>query len=819
MRTLLHDLRYGARMLRKSPGFTVVAVVTLALGIGANTAIFSVMDRLMFRMLPVRNPEELFTVAQVSTGGTDDRFSHAAFLQFREGTRAIAGITAASTAQRENIIIGGEPELVDRKAAAGNYFSLLGVPALIGRTLTEDDDRLPPGNPVAVVSYGYWQRRFGGDAAVLGRTFTLKGSLFTIVGVTPSEFFGETVGEAPDVWTPITAQPMAPAWLWSGHSTTWLRIMGRRNPGVTREQARAGVEIVFRRIRDDIAGRMENPVWRQKALEAGFDMRDGSAGFSELRETFSRPLRVLLAVVGLVLLIACANVANLLLARAAARRREIAVRLAVGAGRWRLVRQLVTEFLLLAAIGGGFGLLVAQWGGGVLVELMSRARRAAPIDLEIDFRVLAFAAALSFVTGLMFGVAPALRATRLALTNALKDATPRIGRSRLSIGKSLIVGQAAISLVLLITAGLFVRSLQNLQSVDLGFVPESVVVFRIDPGATGYSAAQKTNLYEQLLERLQAIPGVRSASVSFFGLFGRGLWGNQLVIEGYTLRPGQIVHTFANAVSPRYFETMGISLLRGRPFAPADNQSAPKVAIVNETFGRHYFGNQTPIGRRFAFGGQAAAMMEIVGVVRDAKYQSVREEPRRMIYVPHLQYPSNLNELAVRSTADSAVLSSAIRKQIASIDRNLPVLDAATLQNQVDQSIAPEHLIGRLAACFGLLATALACIGLYGVMSHAVARRTNDIGVRLALGANPADVLGMVLRESLVLVGAGIIGGLCTAFATTRYVSRLLFGLTPTDPLTITAAVALLVTVAAIAAFLPARRAARVDPMVALRYE
>ncbi len=817
---LWQDLRYGLRMLRKSPGFTTAAVLSVALGIGANTAIFSVTDALMLRMLPVEKPEELLVLKKVSPGGGDDPFSYLAFTQFRDTASAFKGMLAATTTQRVQIALGGENETVYRKSVSGNYFALLGVPAAAGRTFGPDEDRLPAGQPVAIISHGYWQRRFGRDPGVIGRTFTFKGTVFTIVGVAAAEFFGETVGEAPDVWTPVTVQPMAPSWLWNGHGVTWLRIVARRNPEITLAQARANLEPIFERMQHEIAARMKESRFRQQVLAMRLELDDGSRGISQLRERFSLPLRILMAVVGLVLLIACANVANLLLSRAAARHREIAVRLAIGAGRSRLVRQLLTEAWLLAALGGSLGLFLAQFGSRVLVALASRASAPIPLDLRPDARVFVFTAALSLLTGILFGLVPSLHATRLDLAPALKDAAAggRIGL-RLGLARMLVVSQVSVSLVLLVGAGLFVRSLGELKRIDTGFDPEHVLTFRIDSEATAYNRPQLANVYTQLLEKAEAIPGVRAASVSFFGLFTGATWGNTLTIEGYTPRPDETVHTLANAVSPRYFEVMGIPLLRGRSFTRSDHENALRVAVVNQTFARQYFDSADPIGKRFGLGSPPKEMIEIVGVVKDAKYVDLRERARPMIYIPFTQYPGKPHELEVRVAGNPAALARVLRSELVAVDRGLPILEVSSMREQVDESIAGERLIAKLSSAFSILALLLACIGLYGVMAYATTRRTGEIGIRMALGARPGDVLWLVLRETLVLLAAAIAVALPAALAAGRLISSQLYAVSPSDPSTIVLATLVLCAVALAAGYLPARGAARVDPMVALRYE
>ena len=816
------DLKYAIRTVRKNRGFTVVAVLTLALGIGANTAIFTLIDALMLRALPVAHPEELVSLTTFSARDTDDQFSYAAYQRFRDGASHVAEVIAASTPGRVNIVLNGESDVVERQSVSGNYFAMLGIPALHGRLFLDEDDRLPGGQPVAILSHRYWTRRLGRDPAIVGRTFTIRDTAFTIVGVMPPGFFGDTVGEATDIWTPLAVQPGAPPWLWQGHSVTWLRLLARRAPGMTIEQTRAVFEPVFTSIRDEIAGAERDERFRRQALENRLGVLDGSRGVSRVRNIFSLPLSVLMALVGLVLVIACANVANLLLARAASRQREVAMRLAIGAGRWRLIRQILTEAVLLAALGGALGLLLAIWGTRILVVLASRASTPISLELGPDARVLAFAAVVSFVTALAFGLAPALRAAQLDLLPALREAagSARSG-ARFRSGRALVVGEIALSLVLLVGASLFVRSLMNLRRIDLGFNPDRVLVFKIDgpSGGNALHEEEARQLHQRMLERVERIPGVQAVSLSAVGLFTNSTWGNSLTVEGDSSPPGNPVRALANAVSARYFQVMAIPVLQGRSFSDADHERAPKVALVNETFARRFFSGADPVGKRVGLGAPARSMMEIVGVVKDAKYVNLREANRSMVYVPFTQHPSQITEVEVRTAGDAAAAVANLRRELAAVDRRLPVLQVAEMRDQVDASIAAERLIANLSSAFGLLALILAAVGLYGVIAYVSARRTAEIGIRMALGAQRTQVLWLVMKDALLMLAGGAALGLPAAWAASRLVSSLLFGLRPEDPSTILVATAVLMGVGALAGFLPARRAARVDPMVALRHE
>lgn len=715
--TLAQDLRFAVRILRKNPGFATVVVLTLGLGIGANTAMFSLVDALMLRQLPVARPQELVRLRTIVPRGSDDNFSYSAFQQFRDRGTRVGDIIAASVTRSIRATVDGEGEVLNRKTVSGNYFAVLGVRAVAGRTLTAGDDNFGAGPAVTVVSHRYWTRRFGQDHRAIGRTLTIGPTVFTIVGVAAPGFFGETVGEAPDVWTPLTIQPGAPA-LWSGHSTTWLRVLARRKADVTVEQARAELDSIFANIRRENAAALSDRGFREQALKAQLTVEDGSRGLSPVRERLSGPLYILMAVVGLVLLIACANVANLLLARAAFRRREISLRTALGAGRGRLVRQLLVEALLLAAHGGTLGLLLGLWGARALVTLASRTPLPLRFDVSLDTRVLAFTAAISFVTAIVFGLVPALRAARPHLLPALKESSGLSAGARgFRLGKTVVVAQIALSLVLLVGAGLFVRSLMNLRSIDLGFNPDRVLVLRVDVGGPGVSADERRNTYARLVERAESVPGVRAASLSFFGLFSGATWGNRITVEGRDAPLDEPERTFANAISPRYFEVMRMQLLRGRPFSSADRENAPPVAIVNETFARQFFTDPAPIGRRVGLGAPAKTMMEIVGIVGDAKYGDLRESARPMLYVPFTQYPTQLNELQVRTAADPASVTAQIRRELGSVDQRAVVVNVMHMQEQVDASLIGETLIAKLSSLFGLLALLLSAVGLYGVIT------------------------------------------------------------------------------------------------------
>jgi putative ABC transport system permease protein len=818
---LIQDLRYGLRTLRKSPGFTAVAALSLALGIGANTAIFSLVDAVLLKMLPVKSPEQLVAIESLDQRGERNKiFSYPIFERIRDRSQVFTGVLAAEDDTNRVETVGPEPggrmEQAEVQLVSGEYFQVLGVNAVAGRLLTAADNQKPGAHPVVALSYGFWQRRFAGDVSVIGQNIRLKGQPFTIIGVTQPGFFGESVGRAPDVWAPMMMMPQ----LRRGQSylnqsnVRWLRIIARLQPGVREEQAQAALNALLGQIKSEPGdvGKWAGLIY------AKIGLIHGGQGLSEMRDRFSKQLRILMAVVGLALLIACANVANLLLARATTRQREVAIRLAIGAGRFRLIRQFLTESVLLAAIGGALGLLFAWWGGHLLLILVSNDSTPIPIDITPNARILGFTIAVSLLTALLFGLAPALVATRQNVDAALK--TIVLARPRLS--RLLVIMQIALSLLLLTGAGLFVRTLRNLRALDLGFAAESVIQARIDPLVSGYKREQLPDLYRRLLDRLNSAPGVRSASMADSGFRMGGSRSCCIGVEGYVHRPGEDREVRTTNVTPGYFQTMGLPLLLGRDFIPQEALGKPgefpKVAIINETMARYYFGETSPLGRRFGWGDPSKPIntdIEIIGVARDAVYGKLRQKARPLIYFPG----QGGDVLVARAAADPAMLLTMIRQEIQVIDKSLEISSVRTIPQLRDQELVQERLLAQLSSFFGLLALLLACVGLYGVMSYDVARRTHEIGIRMALGAQRRDVVGLVLRETMLLVGAGVVIGLSGALWATRLIATLLYGLTPNDPLTMALAGLLLLTVATLSAYIPARRASRVDPMVALRLD
>jgi predicted permease len=816
---MIQDLRFGLRMLLKHKGFTLVAVLSLALGIGANTAIFTIVDAVLLKLLPVKNPEQLVALDSFNNRGEQRNFSHPVFTNLRANTSVFSGMFAAEDGTTTMEVAGPEsglqPEDAEVQLVSGECFQVLGVEPVLGRALTSADDQSPGAHPVAMLSYSFWQRRFAGDVSVIGETIAVKDHPFTVIGVTPRGFFGEAVGRAPDVWAPLMMEPVLNrnASHLRDANTGWLRIMARLQPGGGEKQAEAALTLSLEQLKTE-----SGDVGKSARNIAKIEVLPGRQGLPEFRNRFAQPLRILMAVVGLVLLIACANIANLMLARGAARQKEVAIRLAIGAGRVRLIRQFFTESLLLATVGGALGLLFAVWGSRLLLALVSEAATPIPIDVTPNARILGFTLALSLLTALLFGLAPAFIITRQEVNTALKDTSSM--RPRLSLSRPLVVGQVALSLLLLSGAGLFVQTLRNLRTVNLGFAAEQIIQARINPQASGYKREQLPGLYQRLLDGLNSAPGVRSASLSSTGFRTGTSRTCCIAVEGYTHRPDEDREIQTFSVTAGYLDTIGLPLVMGRDFAPREvsnkpNES-PKVAIINETMARYYFGEENPLGRRFGWGDQSVKYdFEIVGVVRDANYGNLRGRTRPLIYFP----AQGGTLLVVRAGEESSTLLATIRQEIQAVDKSLEIVSIQTVPQLLEQALVQEQMLAKLSSFFSLLALLLACIGLCGLMSYDVARRTREIGIRMALGARGLNVLTMVLRETLWLVVIGLVIGLAGALLSMKLIGGLLFGLSPADPLTLSLATLLLVAVAVLAGSIPARRAARVDPMVALRHE
>jgi putative ABC transport system permease protein len=831
MGSLIRDLKYALRMLAKNPGFTTVVVLTLALGIGANTAIFSVINAVMLRRLPVEKPEQLVQIRFRSPGSSHWRgtFTNPLWEQVRDHQEALAGVIAWSP-QTFDLAEGGEAQEIHGMYVSGSYFPTLGVRPAIGRLVAPEDDRRGCSG-VAVLGYGFWQQHYAGAESAMGSLLRLNGYSFPVIGVAPSNFFGTDVGDRFDVALPICAEAVirGKESLLDHRSGWWLLAMGRLAPGIDAEQATARLNVRAAQI---FAASVP-PNWRPEDQQA-FRMSTfntaraatGLTGFSGLRDQYERPLEILMVVVGFVLLIVCANIASLMMARAAARQREFAVRLSLGASRSRLMRQVLTESLLLSATGALLGALFAQWGSSLLVGLVSPTTSRIFLDLSMDVHVLGFTTGVAVVTGLVFGALPALRATRVSLDSVLKggETRPGEGRSHFRSGRWVVAAQIALSLVLLVATGLFVRTFRNLLTLNPGFDRAKVLLVSMDVHNAGIPAGALSPFYAQVLERLKSLPGVVSASQTWMTPISGMEWNTNIQVEGWQPPAGEMPLVWFNWMTPDYFATLRTPLIAGRTFDSRDTTTSPRVAIVNQTLARLFYPNRDALGKYFRVSGgpdsASTQQVQIVGVVQDSKYISLREAYLPFAYVPLAQAPfiPEGSSFEIRTAADPTSMIGSVREAIGSQNKSAS-LRFVTLSQQVENSLVPERLLATLSGFFGGLALLLTGIGLYGVMAYLVTRRTHEIGIRMALGAQPGSILRLVLRDSAVLLAAGIAAGLGVAFWITRFVQHLLFGLTTTDVETLALAVGVLVAVSFVATYLPARRAMKVDPMVALRYE
>ena len=829
MNGVIRDVRFALRGLRKNPGFTAVVVLTLGLGIGANTAIFSLLDQVLLRRLAVRDPQQLVLLDGPGAfqGRTMNRmtFSYPMYRDFRDHTEVFDGVIGR-VAVALTLGWNGQSERVNGNLVTGNYFDVLGVRPAIGRLFTAVDDRTPGAHAVVVLSYGYWQRRFGADPSVLDQTLTLNGHAMTIVGVSGRGFGGIEVGDAPDVMVPMMMKAqMTPTWDdLENRRSRWLTVMARLKPDVPRERAEAQMNVLYRQILEseikDVPNASQN--FRQRFLSKHLFLYPGARGISGLRERFTTPLVVLMCMVGVVLLIACANVANLILARTTARQREVSIRLALGAGRRRIVRQQLVESLVLAMAGAAAGLLLAAWTGGFLLAALPGDPATRGLNAGPDLRITVFALTLSVFTAVLFGLVPSLHASRATVTGALKEEAGSVagGGRQARARRLLVVCQVGLSMLLLAGAGLFARSLYNLKSVDAGFPLDHLVSFSVDPSLSGYSQERTRDLFQRMQDELSGVPGVRRVSMAQLGPLTGNDWSMTIRVDGYAAKESEDLNPNVDGVGPGYFSTMGIPLVAGREFTPQDTAGGPRVAIINESTARYFFGSTNPLGRRFGFGRSQATDIEIVGVVRDTRSLDLREKPVRFVYLPYKQSPE-LGAITFYARLAPGLPSpaGAIRQAVQHLDSSLPLYDMKTMEAQVDESLFIDRMVAALSIAFGALATLLAAIGLYGVMSYAVARRTREIGIRMALGAERSRVLWLVLREVATLGAWGIAIGLTAAIIVTRRIQAQLYGLTPTDALTLAAAAAVLGCVALLAGYLPARRATAIDPMMALRTE
>ncbi len=830
---LYHDLRFAMRTLRRSPGLAIVAGLSLALGIGANTAIFSVMDALMLRTLPVAHPEQLVLLGEGRMSGVTDDFPHRnqelfsrPFYQEIQARSEIFSDIAAVESMSGDVharFSGANAELepVKMQLVSGSYFAMLGVQAAAGRVLTPEDDRTPGGAPVVVMRYGYWQRRFARNPAVVGQSLSVHGAAFTVVGVAAPEFFGTEVGRAPDLWTPLAEQAQVQPWLGNPFDaqTQSLWLMGRMKPGVKISQAQAYINVPFQQWLHKLAGSSPSAERITDMQKARVKLTSAARGISRLRREFSRPLQILMVLVGLVLLIACANVANLLLAQAGARRREMAVRVALGAQRQRLICQLLSESLFLSLIGGSLGLLLAIGGGHLLLTMVSRGPEPVPLKVGLSVAMLLFTVLVSLLTGLLFGIAPALRMSTGHTGPALREGKGLTrSQSQGRLGSLLVAGQVGLAFFLLLGAALFVTTFKNLEQTSTGFEKDRVLLLQLNSDSVEAKGPTLMSLYRRLEARIQALPGVRAASFSMM-TFDQGQWNSPVWPKGLPHTEGHAKSFSGNRVGARYFEVLGTPIVLGRAFGPQDTPQSQPVAIINETLARDLYPNGSALGRHFALGDHDD--FEIVGVVKDAKYQSVREHPVGMFFVYNgqEQNPDGFNDLVVRAQGKPTALIGEIRAAIQAENPNLAMADAMTLAEVVDRSLAEEKLLAKLAGFFGALALLLSSMGLYGVIAYSVSSRTHEIGIRMALGALPKRILGEVLRESLVLVALGLAVGLPAALACGRIVSSQLYGVKADNPVLIIGTALGLVATALGAAFLPARRAALLDPVGVLREE
>ena len=835
MRNLAQDLRYTWRTFKKSPVFVAVAILSLALGIGANTAIFTLVDQLLLRLLPVKDPQQLvlFWGRGPHYGSNNGRYklSYPMYEDFRDHNQVFSGMfcrweTAFSVSS------DGRTERVDGELVSGTYFPVLGVGPALGRVFTPDDDRTPGGHPVAVISYRYWQSRFSGSPEVIGKKLIINGYPFTIVGVSRAGFDGTDPGSSPQIRVPVMMEAQispqfAEFYSMKNRRGRWVNVFGRLKPGITLQQAKASLQPFFHQMLEMEVQEKEfstaAPETKKSFLTMFIDLLPAAKGDSGLRRQFASPLLVLTALVGLVLLIACANVANLQVARATARQKEVAVRLALGASRGRIISQLLVESLTLALAGGACGLVLAIWMDRALLNFLPAGDTPLTISTTPDWRILLFALAISLFTGVLFGLAPALQATRPELAGTLKDQVGSIvGGHSVGLRKTLVALQVSLSLLLLIGAGLFIRSLSNLKGLDPGFRTANLIGFALDPPMNGYSKERSLDLYRRLRDGLDALPGVESSALAVIPVLTGDEWDSSMAVEGFQAKPTEQPDPHMQFITPDYFKTMNIPILIGRDFRITDAVGAPKVCIVNERFARRHFKDGVALGKHIGMGGDPGTKLdiEIIGVARDTKYEGMRDEVPFEVYRPYNQMEFVIGMYAYVRTASRPELAfSSIRKLVNNLDPNLPIFQLKTIESQMDESLITERLVATLSSGFGMLATLLAAVGLYGVMAYIVAQRTREIGVRIALGAAARDVITLVMRDVFILTGIGIAVGLPAAWGLTRMVRSQLYGIQPNDAMTIAAATIGIAFVALLAGYVPALRATRVDPVRALRWE
>jgi predicted permease len=827
--TLRQDIRYGFRTLRKSPSFTLVTVLTLALGIGANAAIFSVLNGVLLKMLPVGEPARLVQLEETYQGDAFNFFSYASYVHLRDDNHVFSDLFAWAN-RPMNLSTHDDVEPIKGLFVTGNYFAGLEVSSLIGRTIQPSDDK-PESTPVAVLSYSAWQGRFGADPGAIGQTIVLERVPVTIVGVAPPSFFGAEVGHSFDIAVPLSLQPrLNPDRPFLARvDAQWLRVMARLGSGVSQQQARAQCTVLWPQILREI-----DPKHIYGAHKFGIQLDPASTGLSQLRDDYSRPLFILLGIAGFVLLIACGNVANLLSARARARERELAVRFALGASRWRITRQMLTECMLLCALGSASGLLLASWGARALIRLLSvTGLHTVTLDISFDGRVLLFAASVGLVALLASGVIPALKASSAGMQSSLRGGQFLTGRTQ-RLNRGLVSAQVALSLPLLLGASLFVRSLHNVLAVDTGFNREGVLMAHINPARAGYSGDRLASLYQQVLERLQSEPGVHAATLSTYppltGGGGTFFSVSNMSIDGHPIPTTKDGNVYLNVIAPDFFETLGIPFLSGRDFSRFDNARAPRVVIISEALATQFFPHENPIGHTIQVTETEAEKnvppppdsepAEIVGVVKTMKYETLRESPHYIVFETYAQDIQNSGSVYVEArVADVARMTSLVREEVAGVARQVPIDDTVTLNDWMNQFLVRDKLMAAFAGGFGVLATLLAAVGLYGLVAYAVGQRTREIAVRIAFGAKRADVLRLFLHDAGLFVLIGVAVGIPLALALARLLVHLLFEVSPFDLRTMLFAVGILIATALAAAYIPGRRATRVDPVNALRCE
>ncbi len=830
---LLQDVRFAIRTLSKSPMFVAVAVFSLSLGIGANTAIFTLIDQLLLRMLPVKDPQQLVLLtgrgSHYGSNNGPNKLSYPMYSDFRDQNKVFQGMFCRNE-NTFSLTFQGKTERVSGEVVSGNFFPVLGVNAAIGRVFGPQDDLMQGANPYAVLSYTYWVTRFGRDPGIIGQKLVINGYPFTVIGVSQAGFHGVDPAREQQIRIPVTMEKQIQNNDFSrlnDRRWRWVQVYGRLKPGESLEQAKAGLQPLFHQMLEmevkEKAFAKAAPLTKERFLKMWLDVLPAATGKSYTRERFSKPLFVLMSIVGLVLLIACANVANLLMARATARQKEIAVRLALGASRGRIISQLLVESLILSFTGGGVGILLSVWIDKTLIGFLPTGSTPLTISSVPDGRILLFALTVTMLTGVLFGLVPALQATKPNLAGTLKDqAGAVVGGGSVSMRKILVVAQVTLSLILLIAAGLFIRSLSNLKDLDPGFRTKNLMAFNVDPPLNGYPKERSRQFFQQLYDGMNRTPGVKSASLAIMPVLQGDEWDSTVAVEGYSAKAGEWIDPHMNFVSSGYFKTMEVPVMVGRDFDMRDNLSSMKVAIVNEKFAKKYLGGANAIGRHIGMGGDPGTKTDItvIGVVRDTKYESMRDEMPIEMYRPYrqMEFVTGMNAY-IRTERDPQELFETMRKKVVDLDSNVPVADMITLEKQMEVSLVTERLVASLSTAFALLATLLAGIGLYGVMAYTVARRTREIGIRMALGAFSGSVVWLVMREVFLLLAIGMLIGLPTAWGLSRFVQTQLYGMTPNDPMTVALAVFGIASVAAMAGFVPARKATRIDPMRALRWE